>query len=447
MGEPDRGIETGMATFAAQLRYDDLPADVVFDAKFRVLDWIGCALAGTRTEPARVAATIAREMSGAPQATVIRQGMKLPMSQAAWVNGVAGHVVEFDDGHRLAVAHPGAVTVPVALALGEHLGRSGKEIITAVVAGYEILIRLGIAVSPSHYKYWHTTSTCGAFAADGVATSLLQLDLPTARMALGIAGTLASGLQETFGTHAKPLNIGHACQSGIQAALLAKAGFTGSHTIIMGKKGFVAATSTDRELTLLEQINNKEFLSHTAFYKMYSSCGHTHSPLDATFSLIQANEISAPDIRNIRIDTYKTSVDLTGQLKNQTEDEAKFSLPYCIACALLYKSVTLKEFTPARLHDPELLELARKIHIVEDEAATKAFPARHANVRIEFTDGRVLEKKVEGANDTPQYESLKNKFVSLAVPAVDAATALRIQEMVLNLERMTDIASLMQELA
>ena len=324
MGEPDRGIETAMATFAAQLRYDDLPADVVFDAKFRVLDWIGCALAGTRTEPARVAATIAREMSGAPQATVIRQGMKLPMSQAAWVNGAAGHVVEFDDGHRLAVAHPGAVTVPVALALGEHLGRSGKEIITAVVAGYEVLIRLGIAVSPSHYKYWHTTSTCGAFAADGVATSLLQLDLPTARMALGIAGTLASGLQETFGTHAKPLNIGHACQSGIQAALLAKAGFTGPHTIIMGKKGFVAATSTDRELTLLEQINNKEFLSHTAFYKMYSSCGHTHSPLDATFSLIQANEISAPDIRNIRIDTYKTSVDLTGQLKNQTETKLNF---------------------------------------------------------------------------------------------------------------------------
>ena len=114
---------------------------------------------------------------------------------------------------------------------------------------------------------------------------------------------------------------------------------------------------------------------------------------------------------------------------------------------MLYKSVTLEEFTPARLQDPELLELARKIHIVEDEAATRAFPARHANVRIEFSDGRVLEKKVEGANDTPQYESLKNKFVSLAVPAVDAATALRIQAMVLNLEQLDNIASLMQELA
>ena len=447
MGEPDRDIETGLAKFAAQLRYDDLPANVVHDAKFRILDWIGCALAGTRTEPVRIAAGIAREMSGAPQATAIRQGEKLPMAQAAWLNGLAGHVVEFDDGHRLAVDHPGAVTVPVALAMGEYLGRSGKEIITAVVVGYEILIRLGIAVSPSHYKYWHTTSTCGAFAAEGVAASLLQLNLPAAQMALGVVGTLASGLQETFGTHAKPLNIGHACQSGIQAALLAKAGFTGPHTIVMGKKGFVAATSTDRELTLLEQINNKEFLSHTAFYKMYSSCGHTHSPLDATFSLLQENEISVPAIRDIRIDTYKTSVDLTGQLKNQTEEEAKFSLPYCIACALLYKSVTLAEFTPARLQDPTLLALARKIHIVEDESATRAFPARHANVRIEFADGRVLEKKVEGANDTPQYASLKNKFVSLAVPAVDAATALRIQEMVLDLEQMDNIASLMQKLA
>ncbi|MHC1760118.1 MAG: MmgE/PrpD family protein [Negativicutes bacterium] len=447
MVELPKNLETEIAEFIAQLHYEDLPSVIVEDMNFRILDWIGCALAGTRTEPSRIVCKMVKETGGVAQATLIREGVKVPMSQAVWANGVAGHVVEFDDGHRLAVAHPGAVTVPVALAVGEYLGSTGKEIITAAVAGYEILIRLGIAVSPSHYKYWHTTSTCGAFAAAGVAASLLKLNAHQTLMAMGIVGTLASGLQETFGAYAKPLNIGHACQSGIQAALLAKEGFTGPATILMGKKGFVAATSSDRELKLLEQINEKNFISHTAFFKMYSSCGHTHSPLDAIFSLMQEYEISVQAIRSIQIDTYRVSVELTGELKNQSEEEAKFSLPYCIACALLCGKITLDEFTPEKLASPEIIELARKIRVVEDVEATKAFPARHANIRIEFADGRVLEKKVQAANDTPQYESLKRKFVSLAVPAVDTVTALKIQTAVLNLERLDNIKTLMQDLA
>lgn len=447
MGELSRSLESEIAEFIAHLNYDDLPSEIVEDTKFRIMDWIGCALAGARAEPSRIICKMAKSMGGVAQGTLIKEGVKIPISQAAWANGAMGHVVEFDDGHRLAVAHPGAVTVPVALALGEYLGSTGKEIVTAVVIGYEILIRLGIAVSPSHYKYWHTTSTCGAFAAAGAAASLLKLNAHQTLMALGIVGTLASGLQETFGSYAKPLNIGHACQSGIQAALLAKEGFTGPASILMGKKGFIAAASTDRELKLLQQINEKNFISHTAFFKMYSSCGHTHSPLDAIFSLMQENEISVQAIRSIQINTYRISVELTGELKNQGEEEAKFSLPYCIACALLYGKITLDEFTPEKLGCVEIIDLARKIRVVEDAEATKAFPARHASIRIEFMDGRVLEKKVRAANDAPQYESLKRKFVSLAVPAVDEATALKIQATALQLESVENINTLMRALA
>jgi 2-methylcitrate dehydratase PrpD len=180
---------------------------------------------------------------------------------------------------------------------------------------------------------------------------------------------------------------------------------------------------------------------------MYSSCGHTHSPLDAIFTLLQEREIFASAIQSIRIDTYRIAVDLTAELKNQSEEAAKFSLPYCIACALLYKKVTLDEFTPDKLRDPEILALAQKIQVVEDAEATKAFPARHATVRIEMADGQVLKKIVQAANDAPQYESLKRKFVSLAVPAVDMNTALKIQASILKLERLENITALMQDLA
>jgi len=447
MQDQQNSLEERMANFISQLQYENLPPHVVEDTKYRVLDWIGCALAGTRTEPSRIAAKMVKTLGGSAQATLFKENVKVPLSQAAWANGIAGHVVEFDDGHRLAVAHPGAVVVPTALAMAEYYNRTGKELLSAVVAGYEVLIRLGIAVSPSHYKYWHTTATCGVFAAAATAASLLKLDARKTQMALGIAGTMAAGLQETFGTYAKPLNVGHSCQSGIQAALLAAENFTGPETILMGKKGFVAATSSDRELALLEEINDKNFISHTAFYKMYSSCGHTHSPLDAILSIMQENDISVQAIKEIQIDTYKTAVELTGQLKNQGEEEAKFSLPYCIACAILYRKVTLDEFAPDKLQDPVVLELARKVRVIEDAEATRAFPARHAIVRVEFEDGRVIEKKVQSANDTPQYESIKRKFLSLALPSVDTATAMEIQDIVMDLDKLELVKLLMVKLA
>ncbi|MDR3564624.1 MAG: MmgE/PrpD family protein [Negativicutes bacterium] len=446
MQEKNNVLQAKMAAFIAELRYEMLPPEIVKDAKYRILDWLGSALAGIRYKPSQIITEFVKSTGGVAQATVLKGDVKVPIFQAALANGVIGHVAEFDDGHRLAIAHPGAVTVPAALAVAEGCKRNGKELLTAVVAGYEVLIRLGMAINPSHYRIWHATGTCGAFAAAASASSLLKLDKNSVQAALGIAGTMASGLQETFGTHAKPLNAGHACQSGVKAALLAQQGFTGPLDILLGDKGFIKATSSEYHTQPLAEIGEGPLLANTAFYKVYASCGHTNSPLDAMFKIIEKNDIPLHSIRQIQVGTYRIAADLTGQLKNSSEDEAKFSLPYCLAVALACKKVTLEEFTVDKLNDPTILELAKKIMVVEDPAATAAFPKRRATLRIELKNGEVLEESVNTSNDTPQYDALEEKFLFLAAGCFDRSTALKIRDAVLDIENLDDLNGLMQYL-
>lgn len=443
----EMNLQVKTAAFINDLNYDVLPSGIKEDAKYRLLDWVGSALAGIRYQPAQIVTEFVKSAGGLPQATILKGNGKVPMAQAAFANGIIGHVAEFDDGHRLAIAHPGSITVPVALALAENYGRSGKELITAIVAGYEVLIRLGMCVNPSHYKIWHTTGTCGAFAAAATAAALLKLNKDQVLMALGIAGTLGAGLQETFGTHAKSLNAGHACQSGIQSALLAQQGFTGPEEIIIGHKGFIKATTQEYDTKPLEDIGQTPLLSNTAFYKVYASCGHTNSSLDAMFKIMAEQDISLSTIKHIHVTTYRIAVELTAELKNETEESAKFSLPYCLAVALIYKRVTLKEFTPDRLNNPEILALARKITVTEDPVATSRFPKRQATICIEVDNGQIIEATVKTSNDEPQYDALEEKFLSLASGNMEQETARKIKEIILNIEKLDDLNVLMQYLA
>lgn len=447
MGERKYGLQAEVTGFIAELRYDNLPAEIIEDAKYRLLDWLGSALAGVHYAPSRIVTAMVRGNGGIAQSTVLKGGLKVPASQAALANGIIGHVAEFDDGHRLAIAHPGAVAVPTALAVAECFNKTGKELLTGIVAGYEVLIRIGTVVNPSHYQMWHTTGTCGTFAAAASAACVLKLDRKRIHMSLGIAGTMASGSRETFGTHAKPLNAGHACQSGVQAALLAMKGFTGPEDIIGSKNGFIEATSSANNVKLLEQINDNQFLSKTAYFKVYASCGHTNSPLDLIFSMMEEHDLSLQQLKQVQIKTYLTAVELTGQFKHSNEEEAKFSLPYCIAVALLYKKVTLEEFTPDKLSDPLIAEIASKIQIIEDPEATKMFPKeRRASIHIEMDNKQVITKEIIVPNDTPDYDALEKKFMSLASTCLERRIAERVKDMVLAIDKVDDLSMLMQHL-
>jgi 2-methylcitrate dehydratase PrpD len=255
---------------------------------------------------------------------------------------------------------------------------------------------------------------------------------------------MACGLQETFGTHAKPLNVGHACQSGVQAGWLAMEGFTGPEDILSGPKGFVAATTEQFNPLPLQQINQGQFSSTTAFYKVYASCGHTNSALDAVFMLMGQQEIPVSSIKAVRVSTYRTAVQLTGAFKNQSEEEAKFSLPYCVAAALLYKRVTLAEFASGTRKDSSVVELAQKIHVSEDVEATKVFPReRRAEVTLEMHDGRVLREKIFFPHDVPADNTVEDKFLSLSRMTLDSQEARMLKDMILDLEHCPNLDGIM----
>ncbi|MBS1344342.1 MAG: MmgE/PrpD family protein, partial [Sutterella sp.] len=327
-----------------------------------------------------------------------------------------------------------------------HLNASGADVLKAVILGYEVFSRLGRTVNPSHYRTWHTTGTCGTIAAAAAAASLLKLSAEETNNAIGIAATMAGGLVESFGSHAKAINIAEACQNGIDAASLAKLGLTGSHSALLGKKGFVAATCTEPHTENLTHLSEDALVSDSAFYKVYSSCGHTNSPLDVLFKLMAKYTINPKEIERIDVATYKVAFDLTSQLKTATEDEAKFSLPFCFAISLLKGSVSLANFSQAVRTDPEVLDLARRVHVIESPEATSRFPHRQAEVSIVMKDGTVYADKTLDAHDSTTPEQIVAKFEA-AVNEMDASKRQRIIQFVIDLGKQKSIAPLMDLLA
>ena len=306
-------IQNELASFIANCDWEKIAPHFKEDAAYRVLDWIGCAVAGEHYPQVEIAQKYFIENGDQGNSTVIGHQTKCSPRTAAFLNGIAGHVCELDDGHRTAIGHPGSIAVPTALALGEHLNASGADVLKAVILGYEVFSRLGRTVNPSHYRTWHTTGTCGTIAAAAAAASLLKLSAEETNNAIGIAATMAGGLVESFGSHAKAINIAEACQNGIDAASLAKLGLTGSHSALLGKKGFVAATCTEPHTENLTHLSEDALVSDSAFYKVYSSCGHTNSPLDVLFKLMAKYAINPKEIERIDVATYKVAFDLTSQ--------------------------------------------------------------------------------------------------------------------------------------
>lgn len=410
----EKSIQQNLANFIANCRYELIDEALIDDMKYRVIDWLGCAITGVNYPQVEIARQFFIEQGGKADALIIGAQGKYPIASAAMVNGTIGHVSELDDGHRQAIGHPGSVTLPVALALAEPFNVNGRDFLKALIIGYDLFIRLGRTMNPSHYAFWHTTGTCGAFAATATAASLMKLTGEQTNNALGIVATLSSGLLASFGTHAKALNVGHACQNAIYAASLAKQGFTGSARAITGEKGFIKATSRENSVDILADISEQNLLSNTAFYKVYASCGHTNSPLDVMFKMLNAYPLEPEKIARIDVETYQIAASLTAELKTANEDEAKFSLPYCLAVAVMFGKVSLSEFKPEILNCPRVRELAEKVIVVESPQATANFPKRQARVTVTLDDGQTYADSVSDASDRADFAMIEKKFLDAA---------------------------------
>jgi 2-methylcitrate dehydratase PrpD len=444
-----------LAAFAAGLRFEDIPPEVVASVRLRVLDVLGIALAASTTELAPSLHGVLGGESGEGACTVVGARRGAPPPMAALVNGALAHGLDFDDTHAASITHASAVVLPAVLALGEAAGAGGRATVTAAVAGLEAIARLGMAAPGAfHARGWHATAVCGAFAAALAAGTLDGLDEARLAAALGVAGSFASGVLEFLedGSWVKRVHPGWAAHSGILAAAFARGGFTGPATILEGRFGFyrtfLGVVPDPRPFETL----GGDWETLRIGFKPYPCCHYNHAYLDCALELRQAHAIAPDAIEAVECRVPAGEVPIVCEprgtkLRPRTAYDAQFSLPYSVAAALLDGRVGLDTYAPARLGDPRLLDLAARVtHAVDpDSRFPEGFPGW---VRVKLRDGRTVEARQPdgrgGAGRPLPPQAVVAKFRDNAARAVGPAALARVEAAALGLEALDDVGRLMR---
>jgi 2-methylcitrate dehydratase PrpD len=421
-----------LADHAATWRSRDLPDDVAHHARRALVDWFAALLAGAWREPATLmSAALEDETRGGGGAVCYVSGRRVPVRHAALINGTASHTVEFDDIYRYAVYHPGCPTIAAALAAAQARGADMNGLLRALAAGYEVSCRIGLAVQPSHYDFWHTTGTVGTFGAAAAVAVLLDCDANRTAHAIATAATMAGGLQQAFRGEgmSKPLHPGHAAEAGALAAMSAAKGMTGALDVLHGSAGFAAATSEDTGKWDKPLANiGKPFAITDMTFKNHGCCGHIFAALDAVRDLHLEHGFAPEDVVSVAVGGYKATKDVCDRPTAQTEQDCRFSTQFTVATMLLHGGVRLAAFEPARLADPAIRALMPRITVALDAECAAAFPSkRSAKVEIRLKDGRVLNRHQhtrKGDPDAPlSDQDLSDKFLELTSDAIGAAQA------------------------
>ncbi|MGG5808092.1 MmgE/PrpD family protein [Falsiroseomonas sp. CW058] len=422
-----------LAGHAAEWRGRAIDPGLERHARRALVDWFAALLAGCDRPPATLLARATAEEGGG-RAICYVDGSRTSMRRAALLNATASHTVEFDDIYRDAGYHPGCPTIPAALAAAQARGADMAVLLRAIIAGYEVSCRIGVAVQPSHYRYWHTTGTVGTFGAAAAASVVLGSDADRTAHALATAATMAGGLQQAFrgAGMSKPVHAGHAADAGTLAALGAHAGVTGALDVLDGPVGFAAATSEDRgkwdkALAGLGQ----DFAIANMTFKNHGCCGHIFPALDALLALRGEAGFGMDDVARIHVGGYGPTKEVCDRPVAPTEQEARFSLQYCAAALLKLGGVRLAAFAPEHLADPAIHAFMSRVTVELDPELRDAYPGRRAaKVRVTLRDGRELfrhQPTRKGDPDLPlSDEELSAKFRELVVPSLGMAGAARL---------------------
>jgi 2-methylcitrate dehydratase PrpD len=405
--------------------FERLPADVVEQAKRALLDYLGVAIGGASMPMAQIAASYFVELGGKPEASLILDDRRLPAIHAALVNGVYGHALDMDDGHRMAAGHPGVATLPAALAAAEVHQSSGAELLRAIVFGYEVFVRIGAHLNPAHLKRgFHTTATVAPFAAATAVGVLAGLDVAHLTRALGLAGLQGAGLMEVFhdGAMAKPFQTARSAASGLLAADLAARGALGPSTILEGVQGFLEAMCGDRAADrLVTGLGlDIDWLIRGVYFKLYAACRHTHAAVDAARLLRDEHALRPEQVDRVVVRTYDVANRLCGATALPSgPSEAKFSLPFTIALGLTVGHAGMSCFTPETVADESLRALASRVRVEIDPSIEREYPAkRTAALDLTTADGRLLKAEVPIARGEPEIpltqEDVEAKFLDNA---------------------------------
>jgi 2-methylcitrate dehydratase PrpD len=428
------------AAWAEAYRATPLAPEVLHHAKRAVIDWYAALLPGSVVAPATLLEVAFKDEldKGAARLAL---GRRASVRTAALINGTAAHTVEVDDIYRDGIYHPGAPTIPAALALAQASGASGEQFLRAVVVGYEISTRIGAAMGRAHYKYWHNTGTIGVFGACAASAELLGLEARRFAHALATVTTFAAGLQQAFrmDSMSKPLHAGRAAEAGVTAALAAREGVTGSLDVIEGEAGFGRAMADAPDWTKALATLGKEFHITRMTFKNHTCCGHTFAAIDGALALKEKMGVAANDIERVQVGTYKAALEVAGYEQPRTAAEARFSLKYVVATALTHGNVRLAAFGPARMADEATRAFMKKISVSVDPELDATFPRQRA-ARVSITargrSAEHLQPTRIGDPDAPLSDAqLEEKYLELAVPVVGETRARKLLGSLWDLEK------------
>jgi 2-methylcitrate dehydratase PrpD len=453
------GATEKIARFIVDTDYEDIPRDVVEKAKRTALDCMGAALAGVAEPVSQTITGYVTKLGGPSQASVYGAGVKVSVADAALANGSIAHALDYDDC-GVKIGHPSVLVLPALLSLGEHLGASGRDLLAAYIVGLEVEGKLALHAdfklmqARLNHQTWY-----GSIGAAAACAKLLRLDVAKTRMALGIAGNFACGLSANHGSMAGAMAAGNACHNGVIAGLMAQEGVTANPNVIEAKNGFydtlVGPGHYDAE-RMADGLGKPFYIESPGIgLKMYPSCYHTHRALDGVFQLLGEHRLSDKDIAEVDVGTSERALRVLAFSEPATPYQAKFSMPHCIAAAVVDHQVTLETFTDHKFEDRNIVEARKKVHLsfpdvpiwpgLADVGPDTEFVGNPVTIRT--TDGRSYNARVDIPRGDPALpltdDELLAKYRECGRGQLRPDDIERSEGVVLGLERVEDVGTLM----
>ncbi len=439
-------IATRLSEHFTRMRYSALPAETRHGVKRLLLDYLGVAVAGSRSDSGRVATRYVRSIGGRTQSSVIAAGVRVPMETAAFANAICSHSIELDDIDVLALFHFSPPVYSAALAAGEAADADGKALVTALAAGCEMMERTSKATNNAlRNRGFHTTPTCGVFGATVAAAKLLDLDAEQMTSALGLAGAQASGLMEMYGpSMQKRFNPGPTARNGVTAASIARQGFTGADSIFEGERGFCNAFSGDADPSQLVLGLSRAYKLEIE-HKPYSCARPIHNAIDCALEIRERHQPKLDAITRITIARHPDWAHYHQNAAPRTYHEAQVSLPFSVAVALRDGQALLRQYSDANIANPLIKRLSSRVQFVVDKRLPRGVSCR---MTMEMSDGRKLVAQVDYPKGSIQNAmsdaELQAKFDSLAAPVLGEKRAAQLAEVVWRMERAPSVRALMR---
>jgi 2-methylcitrate dehydratase PrpD len=440
-----------LAEFVIETKPSDIPSDAMDASRDALIDTLGVGVVGSTEEVGEIALRYVSAMEARREASIWGTHVQTTMAEAAFVNGILGHALDFDDVHASVHGHPSTTMIPAALAVGEATGASGEALAAAYAIGLDVAGKLGTAFGSGHYQRgWHSTATAGVFGSTAAAARLLGLDVTQLRHALGLAASQASGLLKNFGTMTKPFHAGHAARCAVQSALLARAGFTADTSIFDGDDSFLK-TYGEKDSQPLEPLLDRlgkpwEAVDPGISFKRWPCCYCNHRSIGVLLELIKQHGIRGRDVQAVEIGFPPGSDTALIHTNPHTGLEGKFSIEYVAAACLLDGKVGIDTFTDVMVNRPEvraLMKNVKRYRIQDSKMYSGAVGYNDVMVRTAQGEHRVREDRAPGSPAWPVSAAERDeKFLDCAGRVLGAVGARRVLDLAVGIRTLDDVAKL-----